>query len=289
MVLRRLFLAACCLALSACDTMPPETELQDSTSDVQEVVFEDQEWSEHPFLIHWPPVSPDSPKYKTRALLDGKLLAAIDGCSLRIAILLERPSAESDRRKWNQLMEFPEYEWMSNVHVWDVDQKWLWPNLPYLLRAYGEERVQRYGGVDPKKFVDNDFAPVVVRYESDTLLSAEWHGSSVDTNRRSVVHTARSDIFSVELELAELEGASKKLVVDLVFADFMDWKPPAGWPTEPEMAGGILASAVLSVGSSEGLAAIEEVAFRVPDSSTGVDWEAWERAGQPRILASPAP
>ena len=52
---------------------------------------------------------------------------------------------------------------MRYVRVWDKDNRWLWPNLPYLLRLHGTERVERYGGVDPGKGVDNDFAAVLMR------------------------------------------------------------------------------------------------------------------------------
>lgn len=290
MVQRKIFLVVCCVALSGCSTEKSTTALPDSAKNSQYAVnFSDQDWSEHSFRVHWPPRSPDSPKHRMQPLLNGKLLTAIEGCELRIAVLLERPSSESDRQKWNELMEFPQYEWMSSVHVWDEEQKWLWPNLPYLLRAYGEERIERYGGIDPKKLVDNDFAPVVVRCGADVLLSAEWYGSSADADRQSIVHAARSDIFNVDFEVAEQEVESKKLFVDLVFADFMDWKPPADWPTESEMAGGILASAALVVELADGLVTLESVVFQVPESSTGVDWQEWMNAGQPRILTAREP
>ncbi len=286
---QKILLAICCAAFSGCDTEKSTTARPDSAKNMHAVNFSDQDWSEHPFRVHWPPRSPDSPKHRLAPLLNGKLLTAIEGRELRIAVLLERPSSESDRQKWNELMEFPQYEWMSSVHVWDKDREWLWPNLPYLLRAYGEERIERYGGTDPKKLVDNDFAPVVVRCGPDVLLSAEWYGSSGDADRQSIVHTARSDIFNVELKVADLEVESKKLFVDLVFADFMAWKPPADWPTEPEMAGGILASAAIVVELTDGLVTLESVVFQVPDSSTGVDWEEWMNAGQPKVLTAREP
>ena len=47
---------------------------------------------------------------------------------------------------------------MHYVRVGDADRRWLWPNLPYVLRLHGIERVERYGGVDPGKGVDDDFA-----------------------------------------------------------------------------------------------------------------------------------
>ena len=53
--------------------------------------------------------------------------------------------ASSGIRSWR----FPQYDWMQYVRVWDADHRWLWPNLPYLLRLHGIERVERYGGIDP--------------------------------------------------------------------------------------------------------------------------------------------
>ena len=52
---------------------------------------------------------------------------------------------------------------MKAVRVWDARNQWLWPNLAYLLKLSGLERVERYGGVDPEKGVDNDFSALLIR------------------------------------------------------------------------------------------------------------------------------
>ena len=96
--------------------------------------------------------------------------------------------------------------------LWDVDEKWLWPNLPYLLRVRGQNRIERYGGVDPGKDEDNDFAAVLIRAYDATgevekaatklapLVSAEWYPVGVeDVDRQTIVHAARSDDFILPL------------------------------------------------------------------------------------------
>ena len=120
------------------------------------------------FRVDWPPKDPtDARRRRTPALLQGRLAVSAGQCDdepcLNVRVELVRADAESDRERWNRQLAFPEYDWMSRVRVWDDDRKWLWPNLPYLLRAFGVEREQRYGGVDPGKGVDNDFAAVVVK------------------------------------------------------------------------------------------------------------------------------
>ena len=137
---------------------------------------------------------------------------------------------------------------MSRVRVWDDDRKWLWPNLPYLLRAYGIEREQRYGGVDPGKGVDNDFAAVVVKPVgangvNPNLITAEWFGPvGGKVDKRSIVHTALSDdlqwVIPAGNDSAELSGV---VGVWLIYADFLESPAPDSWPETPEFNGGALA------------------------------------------------
>ena len=120
------------------------------------------------FKVHWPPRDPSSDEYHEEpSLLNGNLRVfetSDDGAtSLKLQIVLTRDDTEASRRRWNRDLAFPEYDWMSKVRVWDSEKKWLWPNLPFLLRAEGIKRVERYGGVDPGKGVDNDYAAVLVR------------------------------------------------------------------------------------------------------------------------------
>lgn len=132
----------------------------------------DQVRSNKEFSVFWPPRDLGrTPGESDKPLLQGELsvfeIETDQTGALRMHITLHRPHEESDRIRWNQDLAFPESSWMAKVRVWDRDHQWLWPNLPYLLRAHGVERVQRYGGVDPGKGVDNDFAAVLIRSLED--------------------------------------------------------------------------------------------------------------------------
>lgn len=206
-------------------------------------------------------------------------------------VTLLRPHGERDRIRWNEKLAFPEYSWMAKVRVWDRNRKWLWPNLPYLLRAHGEERVERYGGIDPGKGIDNDFAAVLIRpleHESSgtekqepselerPLVSAEWH--SVDTgkpNKRSVVHIARSDDFIVRLLPGSRRSKSGRLGVWLIYADFLGEVTPKNWPSNDEYDGGILAYFEVSWQRNSGGEFEFEIEHLVPPSDTGFDWASW--------------
>jgi len=170
------------------------------------------------FDIYWPPEDPEGTMPPSaRPLLKGALVLAAEpqpggGSAVRLSIALTRPSSEADREFWNSELAFPDLAWMSKVRVWDAESEWLWPNLPNLLRLPGKERVERYGGVDPGKHVDNDFAAVLIRKygargaveSADTkdnpLVSAEWHAVGVaDADAHSLVHGAKSDEFVLHL------------------------------------------------------------------------------------------
>ena len=121
-----------------------------------------------PFRLDWPPLEPtDVRRQKTSPLLSGQLIVSAGKLNkqpqLNLRIEISRPNDETDRQRWNRDLKFPEYDWMSRVRTWDRDQKWLRPNLPFLLRANGIQRHQRYSGFDPGKGVDNDFAAIVVK------------------------------------------------------------------------------------------------------------------------------
>jgi hypothetical protein len=184
-------------------------------------------------------------------------------------------------------LTFPEYDWMRYVRVWDVEQRWLWPNLAYLLRLHGTERVERYGGVDPGKGVDNDFAAVLIR-EFDAsgrnergetkdapLVAAEWYpvGATV-ADKQTVVHRAQSEGFTLHLGGAA-ERSQGLAAVWLVYADFMEAKPPAAWPKAPEFAGGVLAYFEIQWDLKAALGHEINVRQLGPKRSTGFDWERW--------------
>ncbi len=121
------------------------------------------------FNIYWPPKAPEEAGIQAiKPLLKGALNVVAEEqprgvTAVRLVVTLSRPSEESDRQYWNTTLAYSNVAWMEEVRVWDAKHQWLWPNLPYLLRLPGQERVERYGGMDPSKHVDNDFAAVLIR------------------------------------------------------------------------------------------------------------------------------
>jgi hypothetical protein len=271
-----LFWISCCTWASEISSNLPPSELQNLD-----------------FAVFWPPKDPSEPLAPgARPLLNGCVNLRTEqlphgNLATRLRIMLSRPSDEPGRDFWNSLLAFPEYDWMRYVRVWDVDQRWLWPNLSYLLRLHGTERVERYGGVDPGKGVDNDFAAVLIREfdasgqnESEEtkrapLVAAEWYpvGAAVADKQR-IVHKAQSEEFTLHLG-GTPERSQGLAAVWLIYADFMEAKPPAAWPQAPEFAGGILAYFEIKwdLKASPG----HEINVRqlVPKRSTGFDWERW--------------
>jgi hypothetical protein len=245
------------------------------------------------FDIYWPPRDPEEARAKSMPpLLNGTL--AVDakeqtqgGTEVRLAVTLTRPSAEADRRFWNSALAFADIDWMDEVRVWDSEKKWLWPNLPYLLRLPGKERIERYGGLDPGKNVDNDFAAVLIRkYDADglvesadtkdaPLVSAEWHAvGAAHTDLNSIVHAAKSDEFVLHLG-ADDRPARGQLKVWLVYADFLGARPPRTWPKEREWAGGILAHFEIDWETAPGRGCYGVVRPKRPAESTRFDWAKW--------------
>lgn len=250
------------------------------------------------FGVYWPPRSLDpARKESIEPLLRGELIVFPDredpSNAFRIRMTLRRGDGEADRVRWNEQLAFPEYSWMAKVRVWDHEQRWLWPNLPFLLRAYGEERVDRYGGVDPGKGIDNDFAAVLIRplrktsasaetqapvMSSPPLVSAEWYSADESgVDKFSVVHVARADEFCVRLRSGNQLYRSGRLGVWLIYADFLGSRTPRDWPPEGEYDGGILAYHEIDWQPSPD----KDIPFRfkvkqlVPPTGTGFDWEGW--------------
>ena len=253
--------------------------------------------------MFWPPRDPSQqPTNGTQPLLDGQVVLWFEGLRetrpvIRLRVTLTRRSDAAARERWNSRLAFPEYDWMRQVRVWDADQRWLWPNVPYLLRLHGTERVERYGGVDTGKGVDNDFAAVLIRkYDADgtqesedtkrtPLVSAEWHPTNTNrVDKRTVVHAAQSDEFTLHPG-GTGEARPGWAAVWLIYADFMGAKLPQGWPKEPEYAGGILACFEVRWDwkAESGL----ELSLRqlAPPSSTGFAWERW--ASRTRAASGP--
>jgi hypothetical protein len=204
-----------------------------------------------------------------------------------LAVTITRPSAEPDRQFWNSQLAFADIAWMGKVRVWDADKKWLWPNLPYLLRLPGQERIERYGGMDPGKRVDNDFAAVLVRkYDSAgriesaetrdaPLVSAEWYAAgSENPDLYTVVNSAKSDTFAIRLG-RKGQRASGRLKIWLIYADFLGELPPRTWPQTSEWAGGILAYFEVDWKTSPEHGCRGTVRQMRPVDGTGFDWSRW--------------
>jgi hypothetical protein len=256
------------------------------------------------FGVFWPPRAPvEARGAGTQPLLRGTVVVCWERSSdralvARLRIVLSRPSDEAGREAWNSRLAFPEYDWMRYVRVWDKDKQWLWPNLPYLLRLHGVERVERYGGVDPGKGVDNDFAAVLIRKydasgqhedpdtERKPLVGAEWYpvGVSPRVDKQTVVHTAQSDEFTLHFGAPEAQSRGVAAMW-LIYADFMGAKLPEGWPKTPEFAGGILAYFELHWDRQAEPGQEISLQELMPKRDTGFDWEQWA----PRTRATPDP
>lgn len=246
-----------------------------------------------PFNVYWPPRDPqENPPASAKPLLRGSL--ALDakqtpdgGAEVRLVVTITRPSEETDRQFWNSELAFADIAWMDEVRVWDADEKWLWPNLPYLLRLPGQERVERYGGTDPGKHVDNDFAAVLIReYDAHgqaealetkdaPLVSAEWHAEGMSkTDLQTIVHIAKSDPFLLHLG-GDNRLARGQVRVWLIYADFLGARPPRTWPKEREWAGGILAYFEIDWERLLGHGCRVVVRQKRPEEGTRFKWAEW--------------
>ncbi len=256
--------------------------------------------AECPFSIYWPPRDPqDNPPASAKPLLRGSVAldakpAARGGAEVRLVVTVTRPSEETDRQFWNSELAFADIAWMDEVRVWDADTKWLWPNLPYLLRLPGQERIERYGGTDPGKHVDNDFAAVLIRkYDArgkveaaetkDTpLVSAEWHAKgTAKTDLQTIVHVAKSEPFLLHLG-ADKRPARGQVKVWLIYADFLGTRPPRTWPKEREWAGGILAYFEIDWETWPGRGCRGVIRHKRPEEGTRFKWAEWG-AGTARL------
>ncbi len=245
------------------------------------------------FGVFWPPQAPlPDQTQAAKPLLQGALRVAWEelparACLARLTVTLTRPSDEAARESWNSKLAFAEIDWMRYVRVWDGEGRWLWPNLPYLLRLPGVERVERYGGVDPGKGVDNDFAALLIRNYDATgqtedartrkrpLVSAEWRAAgATNVNKQTVVHSARSDEFTFHLGGGPVLGKSLARVW-LVYADFMGARTPPGWPDAPEFAGGVLAYFEIEWDPEAAQERRLTMRQTIPRQGTGFDWARW--------------
>lgn len=245
------------------------------------------------FDIYWPPRDPEEAVPPSgKPLLKGRLAVNTQELpqgrsELRLVVTITRPSEEADRKHWNSELAFADIAWMREVRVWDAEDQWLWPNLPYLLRLPGQERVERYGGMDPAKHVDNDFAAVLIRkYDASgmeesaetkdaPLVSAEWHPmGAASTDLHSVVHEARSDEFVLHLG-GKAEPVRGRVKMWVIYADFFGAKAPRTWPKDREFAGGILAYMEIDWETSPEGRCQGVVRQKRPQAGTAFNWARW--------------
>lgn len=269
--------ASLTLCLSGCSDNTAKKPLQNASHDVH--------FASQSFRVHWPPREPASAAYFDETpLLKGELFVGPSRQAkhdqFSVWVMLEREASEPARRRWNRELAFPEHDWMSRVRVWDADEKWLWPNLPFLLRANGAERIERYGGVDPGKGVDNDYAAVLIQPLHDSnfqverpAVTAVWSAENdIQGNRQSIVHKA----ISQRLLISVNDQPTGSLGVWLIYADFLGADPPRSWPTEREDAGGILAWFSLDWRQDDAGYIAIEIQHATPPEPTGFDWAGWD-------------
>jgi hypothetical protein len=189
-------------------------------------------------------------------------------------------------------------------------RQWLWPNLACLFKARGTDRVERYGGWDPGKKVDNDFGAVLIRKLDlpDTpeparpLVSADWHSVDADDALGSdLVHSARSDTFILHPAKPHV-GAAR---LWFIYGDFMTWRPPwkyasgpmKGKPLIEEHSGGIIAQFRINWRRCPKRPFKFTITQETPNDDTGFNWKKWINRkakwdtpkADPRITDRPKP
>ena len=245
-----------------------------------------------PFDVYWPLIDPMvAQPAATRRLLAGQLTVLADNVDqadprLGIRLSLLRDDDEESRRYWNSALEYREYNWMKRVRVWDTGRRWLYPNLSFLFKLHGVDRLDRYGGWDKGHAVDNDFGAVLIRSFDSTgrtesastadkpLVSAAWHaGTDSESTRRTVVHRADSDTFVVHL-LDVPPPCRGQVKVWFVYGDFMNHPVPDTWPAEPDSDGGSLAYFQIDWQCEPGAPIDLQIAQQTPEA-TRFDWRRW--------------
>ena len=253
------------------------------------------------FDINWPPTSLDLRKRPRRSLLAGQLRLRGDSShatdpKMIITLVLTRPhdaDADRDRKFWNSETAFRQYKsWMPYVRGRDAKGKeWLWPNLAYLFKLHGTDRVERYGGWDRGHNADNDFGGILIRKYNPSgaaepgqpLVSADWHAAGADESLLSdVVHSAESDSFTLHPE-DSARPCSQLARVWFIYGDFMTWRAPwkyaagpmKGRPLKKEYAGGIIAQFRIDWSYTPGQPFELTVTPETPHDDTGFNWIKW--------------
>ena len=246
------------------------------------------------FDINWPPRSLAPRKPSRRSLLTGQLLLRGDASQkidpkMFITLVLTRPhDADTDREFWNSETAFRQYKsWMPYVRGRDANgSEWLWPNLAYLFRLHGTDRVERYGGWDKGHKVDNDFGGVLIRKldaSTPPLVSAAWRPVGArDASRSDVVHSAESGTFTLRPD-DPAKPCSGRARVWFIYGDFMTWRAPWKYaagpmknrPLKKEHAGGIIAQFRIDWTYTPDWKFEFTVTQETPQEDTGFDWIKW--------------
>jgi len=278
-----LFVPLCCMSCSDGDAGAkrgkPAIEVADSAETLR-------------FDVHWPLVDPAAEKpRKTRPLLEGWLTVRperLDTSEARMVIrlTLARPEDDKHRRFWNASLAYDEYDWMEYVRVWDNDNQWLYPNLAFLFKLHGTDRIERYGGWDRGNEEDNDFGAVLIRKygtsgkqeHPDTdrgpLVSAAWHAvGAEDAGTYTIVHRAQSDEFTIHL-VEDEPPYGGRIKVWFVYGDFMGHRAPESWPAELELNGGAIAFFHIDWRYQPGKPFRPVIVQQTPEH-TGFDWSEW--------------
>jgi len=107
------------------------------------------------FDLHWPLLDPSEKlEQASQPLPTGTVCPFAErletsGTRMIVRFSLQRSQNEDARQFWNSRLVYPEYRWMRHVRVWDTEEQWLYPNLPYLFNLHGTGRIDRYGGWGP--------------------------------------------------------------------------------------------------------------------------------------------
>ncbi|MBT3202638.1 MAG: hypothetical protein HN350_22285 [Phycisphaerales bacterium] len=247
------------------------------------------------FDINWPLGRLRRRSRSRRNLLTGQLLVASDisqpgDPKITVGLIITRTHAKNaDRKYWNTMTEFKQYQsWMPYVRGRDASkQEWLWPNLAYLFKIHGYDRLERYGGWDRGHRNDNDFGGVLIRKLTagddaeppGPLVSADWHAAGTkDAGRFDVVHSARSDTFTLHPS-----GDNGSVRLWFIYGDFMDWSPPWKYATGPmknrplqkEYDGGIIAQFRIDWTRAPAGPFEFKVTQETPNVDTGFNWRKW--------------
>ena len=251
------------------------------------------------FDINWPPRPLQRRTRTRRSLLTGRLdirgdISREDDPKILIKLTLTRPhGSETDRDFWNAQTEFRQYRnWMPYVRGRDAaGRQWLWPNLAYLFRARGYDRIDRYGGWDKGHSNDNDFGGVLIRKLNDSgsahsappLVSADWRSvAAKDTMHTDVVHAAESDTFTLHPDTSvRAEAGTAKLW--FVYGDFMTWRPPWKYAAGPmkrrllkkEYDGGIIAQFKITWRRCPRRPFKFTITQEIPTDDTHFNWRKW--------------